>query len=264
MFNWFKSKVELKKDSSIMSSSHSSKGFKLGTEIIVPTDFECLVFHKEKLYNTLKEGKYKLDKDTFDKLINSQNNRKKSKKHINCVYHYINLSKQKLQIYHKKKTYEVEFEICDSFKFATLILLHSYKVNNEYVVEFLNDMFCELLSYIKSDVSQIKNNSLQQYGINITSFLLTNTTNKSIFNKKEKTTESIFDKDLPSHSNNNDINIENIQPPTNEIKVENVPQINKVKENKSNTTNNPFTCPKCGNTSKFDTTYCLKCGYKLK
>ena len=48
MFNFFKSKVELKKETSIVSSYHSKKGLKLGSEIIVPPNFELLVFLFQK------------------------------------------------------------------------------------------------------------------------------------------------------------------------------------------------------------------------
>ncbi|MBO5910532.1 MAG: hypothetical protein J6Q15_03385, partial [Clostridia bacterium] len=95
MFNWFKSKVELKKETSIMSSFYTKKGLKLGSEISVPNNFQCLIFHNDKCYNTLESGKYKMDKKTFNDLIERQQ-RRKSNKYIKCVCHYVNLSPQKI------------------------------------------------------------------------------------------------------------------------------------------------------------------------
>ena len=145
MFNWFKSKVELKKHTDIMSSTHIKKGLKIGSDIIVGNNFECLVFYKGKCFNTLTEGKYKLDKKTFPELINAQQKFKFKTKYIKMVCHYINLLNQKLQLKFKKQQFEVDFNINDSFKFACLMLLHSYKVDNDYTLNMLNSMFYELL-----------------------------------------------------------------------------------------------------------------------
>ena len=85
---------------------------------------------------------------------------------------------------------------------------------------------------------------MEKYGINLISF---NTENKSskknlLFEQKNNKTEIINN---PSEN-------------ANQEKHEELP---KPVENH----NNIFpSCPKCGHIAKFDTTYCLRCGYKLK
>jgi hypothetical protein len=261
MFNWFKSKVELKKDTSIMSSFHNKKGLKIGSEIVVPNNFECLIFHKGKCYNTLKSGKYKMDNTLFKDLIEHQKQKSK-KKYVKCVCHYINLSSQKFELKFKKQIYVIEFKIDNPSIFTPLALLYTYKVDNEYILNTLNDIFYELLLHHKGDYKQIKNDSLKDYGIKITTFI-PNNNNKSIFNNENDTKSNNTSSIL---CNNNSSSQEQ---ETNEIQ-ETSSTKTKIETSQQDTKSTPSnnqptlpTCPKCNNIAKFNTTYCLRCGYKL-
>ena len=254
MFNLFKKKIELKKDTDIMSSVNYTNGLKLGSEIIIPENFECLIFNKGKCYHTLNSGKYKVEQKILPDLISSQQKLKIKLKYVRCVCHYINKSNQKLEIKFKKQPFEISFAIKNSIKFAELILLYSYKVDNEYVLNTLADVFFELLSYNKGNYQQINSTNLEDYGIIINSFTPLTKSN-SIFKSKTLKKEPI---------------VENIPP---QQKIDNTPTVLKetINDNKSeSTTSNLHTersinrCPKCNNVAKFKTTYCLRCGHKLE
>ncbi|MFQ6723898.1 MAG: hypothetical protein ACLRFE_01005 [Clostridia bacterium] len=258
MFNWFKSKIELKKDTSIMSSTHQKKGVKLDSEIIVPNNFEALIFYHGKLFYTLTSGKHKINNQSFEKLINIQKKHKSKFKYVKFVCHYVNLSIQEFNIKYKKQKYTIKFRIDNSIKFSELILLHTYKVDNNYVIQMLNDMFIELLIYLKADLQQISENSLIEYGIKIDTFTQTSKTN-SIFSScnninNNPVINDIKNKDLSTHTNNQKLQ-EDVKSP---ILENNSMHENETKHNSKNT------CSNCGNITKFSTTYCLKCGHKLQ
>ena len=272
MFNWFKSKIELKNSASIMCSSHNKKGLKLGSEIIVPSNFECLIFHKGKCFNTLSEGKYKMDKKTFAELIEYQQRRKFKVKYIKCICHYVNISTQKLEIKFKKQKFIVDFVIAEPIKFANLALLYTCKVDDDYTLNILNDVFYELLTHVKGDYKQINQSSLNDYGINIASFA------------PQGTKASIFNTSSTQNDKNADnISASNAQTETAETSLEQQnSDINKTSLHESDldTTAKEKTspeasstpkpqqtfpaCPKCNNVAKFNTTYCLRCGHKLQ
>ena len=257
MFNWFKSKVELKKDSSIMTSSDHKKGLKLGSEIIVPSNFELLVFHKGKHYETLASGKYKVDKQLFPKLIKKQQSNNAKIKHVKCVLHYVNQSAQSMKIKFKKQTYVVEFKVSNSIDFALLMLLYTYKIDNEYALNTLNDILCELLLHHKGDYKQVLPTSLTNYGIEIISFSPINS-KSSIFNENSNDKESVASPTTPTNittNTNSSIALEN----TNTATVQ-----QGISLTTSNNQVNEIICPKCNHISKFKTTYCLRCGFKLE
>lgn len=256
MFNWFNKKVSLKKDTDIMSSVYNRKGLKLGSEIIVPTNFQCLIFHKGKQYSSLNEGKYKVDKKSLLELIEHQQRKNPKLKYIKCVCHYINTSSQKLELSYKKHSFIANFTISDVEKFTSLALLYSFKVDNESVIDLLNGVFRELLIYCKGDCNKISTNSLEDFGLTINYFSksdkkssIFNTSKKKDSSEKPNSTEQSLTENINSieENQNNKITTTNEQP-----KQLNEPQITFP------------TCPKCNTTAKFNTTYCLKCGYKLQ
>ena len=65
MFSWFKRKVELKNENSIMASTYISSGVKVGSEIIVPSNFKCLIYNNGDYYYGLERGKHKVSNDKF-------------------------------------------------------------------------------------------------------------------------------------------------------------------------------------------------------
>ncbi len=266
MFNLFKSKIELKKDNVIMSSIYLKSGTKLGSEIVVPKNFEVLVFHKDKLFHTLSSGKYKFEKKDFNKLIEYQQRKKPKLKHIKCVFHYINTTDQTLKIKFKKQYYIVTFNISNINNFVSLMLLHTYKVDNDYTINLLSEIFHELLTYNKGVYTNISSRPLNEYGINIISFLPENK-KSSIFTmpiSKNNNTDNI--KELE----NTNQNLEDVENSDNEII--NDTSINNTTNENTNTqetvenvnTDEDKTCPNCKYISKFSTTYCLRCGNKLK
>ena len=254
MFNWFKNKVELKNDNSIMSSFYNKRGLKLGSELIVPTNFKALIYYNEKLYYTLNAGKHKVDISNMANLINAHKTRKKVK-NVKLVCHYINTSPQTLELNVKKQKYLVNFCIDNIEKFAEFMLLYSYKVDNDYVFCNLHDMFCELLAHNNGNCNNINKTSLINYGIIIESFANANQ-KASIFNQQ------------------NDINNQIQQPtgqetaqPISQSQTNTPPQHENTDaqaSNKSEVVNNTQICPNCKNISKFNTAYCLKCGHKLQ
>ena len=275
MFNWFKSKVELKNNNSIMSSFYNKKGLKLGSEISIPEHFEGLIFYKGKHYNTLTSGKHKVDNKTFSDLISRQQRKKSNKKYVKCVCHYVNLSLQTIEICVKKQKFIVEFEINNSLLFANLILLYSFKVDNDYTQLVLAEVLTELLSYRKYDYTQINSNDLENYGIIIKSFTPKDKKN-SIFNNnlnisvdKSVNNVSILSK-LENNAPNQSSSQTNIDNDINQPQSTPQPSTS-ITTTENNNSNNPqtikpaqYVCPNCGNVSKFSTTYCLKCGYKIE
>lgn len=256
MFNWFKSKVELKSNNSVMSSFYIKKGLKLGAEIVVPDNFECLVFHNSKHYTTLSSGKYKLEEKEFSTLIEKQHKNKKKLKYIKGVYHFVSTSFQKLEIKHKKQKYIIEFNITNSLNFVNFMLLYTFKVDNDYVLNTLNELFKEILAYHKHDYKKITKDSLINLGININNFYPSNKKVSILNSNQIENSEKLKVKE---------------EEPSSKMIEENKPneeanETNAIKNNENSTNNNSSinTCPRCGNIAKFNTTYCLKCGYKLE
>lgn len=249
MFNLFKKKIELKNEKCIMSTVNNKKSFKIGSEIIVPDNFECLIYHKGKLYNTLTCGKHKLDKSTFATLIDTQQTAKFKNKYIKFISHYISISKQELVIKFKRQKFAINFHVDNSPKFAELMLLYTYKVDNDYAVSYLLDIFKELLIFHKGNYKSISNNSLTKYGIMIDSFLPISG-KSSIFQNSSTNQATINNTTL--ENNNLTTNTNNTSP--SQATINPTPNLNQIKFP---------TCPKCGNSVKFKTTYCLRCGYKL-
>ena len=106
--------------------------------------------------------------------------------------------------------------------------------------------------HLKGDYKQITSTSLSKYGITINSFA-PKTSKVSIFSTNKQSTPqpkveqftTIQDQTTNTTLNTNTVT-QNNQPPASESQ------------------NNKFpTCPKCNNIAKFNTTYCLRCGYKL-
>jgi len=263
MFNWFKNKIELKDEKSIMSSTSNKKGVKIGSEIIVPNNFECLIYYHGKYFNTLTSGKHKLDKSKFESLINYQQKNKSKLKRVKFISHYISTSNQQVEFTFKKIKYTVNFIIEDNIKFAELMLLYAYKVDNSYTYEYTIEVFKELLMYHKYDCNQIKDSSLNDFGILIKSF--TNDKQKaSIFSNNSTTNSS-------TNSNKKSIEKSNTTSHNSNTEHDNNTSNNTSSNTSTETSSNQAShnvnfpqCPKCGNVTKFATTYCLKCGYKLQ
>ncbi len=242
MFGWlFKKKIEVKNDKDLMSSVYQSKGFKIGTEIIVPEQFEALIYYKGKMCASLSAGKYTLDSSCINKLISKI--KKPKIKYIKCVLHYISKAPQTLQITIKKVKYAVNFSIDDSHKFAELILLYTFKANKDYVLEYVSEIFEEAIKSSHFDLNKIP--SLETYGIKI--IKITNIQKNNFTNFESK-----------QDASNKDISIDSAN-----VTTLSNHELNKTSASTCQDTNTK-TCPKCHYPIKFATKYCLKCGTNLE
>lgn len=274
MFNWFKSKIELKNEDSIMSSFYNPKGVKIGSEITVPQNFEGLIFNNGKHYMSLSSGKYKMDKDTFADLIKHQQKQKSKLKHIKFVCHYITTCKKQMEISFKKSKFLVEFHINNTITFANFLLLYNYKVDDDYVYHTLYDVFVELLLFKLGDYNKIEKDDLNAYGITINSFSPLNK-KVSIFSNKTSNDNNLENKpslvdNVNSSNNQQPNNTTNIATPS-AVSPQNNPIDTALHDNKQQNISTPTqvapqfpVCPKCNHSAKFNTTYCLRCGYKLQ
>ena len=255
MFNWFRKKIELKNNNAIANSIDYKHGIKLGSEISVPCEFECLIFSKGKYFTTLKDGKYKIDDKVLPKLIKAQQKNAKKPKAVKLVAHYISTRNHELQIIAKKQKYKIDFCIKSNLKFTELILTFNYKIDDTYVLNYLQEIFHELLLFNKFNCDKITNTALESYGIYINEFKPLNT-KKSMFSSKNNAV--IEETSLPvmpvlGQSSNTKDEIEQSveqkqsEPPT----PSTTPQAKL------------YTCPNCGQATKFKTTYCIKCGTPL-
>lgn len=260
MFSWFKSKVELKNEKWIMSSVDNKHGLKFGSEIVVPDNFECLIYYKGKYFSSLSSGKHKLEKTTFEHLVKSQQKNKSKIKRVSFISHFVSLLNQQVEFKYKNTKYIVNFCITDTIKFADLMLLYSYKVDNSYTYSYLAEIFTELLIHNNKNHTKINSDALKEFGISITSFA-PNNSKVSIFsvesptNKPQSqnidTSETRFDTANKTNAQQNETSNQNSTSTTTEVAVN------------SKTVNFPK-CPKCGNVTRFATTYCLKCGHKFE
>ncbi len=261
MFNWFKSKVELKNEKCIMSSADYKRGLKIGSEIIVPDNFECLIYNKGKLFNTLSTGKHVIEKYTFDKLIQRQQKNRSKIKRVGFVAHFVSLSTQQIEFTYKKSKYIVSFTVSDATQFADLMLLYAYKVDNHYVYSYLAEIFEELLIDCGCNEAQIAEDVLKDYGITIESFK-SNTAKVSILHATSLSQTSPQKEKQVKPQEENPTSAPSAQPQTTPPpSASQEPQTSTRTTIKANTTP---PCPRCGNVCKFKTTYCLKCGHKLE
>lgn len=265
MFNWFKSKVELKNEKCIMSSTDHKRGLKIGSEIIVPNNFECLIYNKSKLFNTLTAGKHALESVTFEKLIKHQQKNKSKLRRLKFVAHFVSLSAQQIEFRHKRSKYIVSFTITKSVDFAELMLLYAYKVDNAYVSSYLAEIFEELLIDSGCNESKIDGDALKDYGISIQSFKSSNPKTSVLSTPILKNDDSQSNKNpaIEHQSSSSTVSqkaVVELSPAVQESDKQ-------VEQNSARTTTKPSgppPCPKCGNVCKFKTTYCLKCGHKLE
>ena len=272
MFNWFKNKIELKSENCLMHSQYERKGFKVNANIVVPNNFECLIYYNSKHYETLKPGTYSIN-EVSKKILSKI---KKRVRRVKLIPHFISKINQNIEIVYKKNKYTIIFVVDDTIKFAEFILLYNFKTDNSYTTECINDMFCEVLNYYNNDYKSIPSNALANLGINIIS-ISPKGGKVSIFNTPASNQPQTSKQQL-QHSDNT-VNIveydsansmekisdnqqsqqaisTNVQEEHNDKTDDNV--------NNSTITHNHSTCPKCGNVVRFKTTYCLKCGYKLE
>ena len=138
-----------------------------------------------------------------------------------------------------------------------LVLTFNYKVDDLSTITYLGDIFSELLIYNKFDYKSISNSALNNFGIYINSFNPIGTKN-SIFNSKKSDTEPKI-----TTPESNDLNFTN----SSKIATTNDTQNNTGSALKpetvvsaTNTQPKQYICPNCGQSTKFKTTYCIKCG----
>ena len=213
----------------------------------------------------MTSGKHKLEKSTFEKLIKFQQKNKSKIKRVRFVAHFISASNQQLEFKHKGTKYTVDFKIDNAIKFAELMLLYSYKVDNSYVVNYLVEIFEELLVNCNKNTNQIKPDSLKEYGLSIISFS-GNNSKVYIFNNKANTPTNDTDGNkiqptIPNQTSQSDTKNLESNTQSSQSKTFSTPSTDVATKPKS--VDLPK-CPKCGNITKFATTYCLKCGHKFE
>lgn len=265
MFNWFRKKIELKNDKSIMASVYQKGGVKIGSEIIVPGNYECLIYHNSKYYTTLTCGTHKVDTIILPKLIEKQLKRNAKLKRVKFVSHYICTSNQQVELKLKKEKYLIEFCVTSTYNFAELMLLYTYKVDDSYVYPYLQDLFAELIKSVHGDYKQITDTKLLTYGIKIINILpssqktstftpLIDLSNTGSQDAKNIPTYASTSTNEITHDTNTTLNADTtkntISTPSNNSAPTSTQQIS--------------TCPKCGQITKFTTSYCLRCGTKLE
>ena len=238
MFKLFKNKIELKNTRALMSSEVYQKGVKIGTEIIVPKSFKCLIYNNNKYFLTLPEGNHTVTNDNFGNIITSQSYKGKKAKRVRMIAHFVNISNQKLEIKLGNRNYLIEFCVNNPLQFAELMLLYTYKVDNVYCYSYLNEIFKDLLLYHNKNTSNINNNALEQYGINIVCLSSNNKSNRQSTSILEST-------NIKQNTKNTEVNT----------------QSNSQQQN--NKQSSGLSCPNCGNIMKFAVSYCLRCGHKL-
>lgn len=259
MFNWFKNKIELKDTKCIISSISLKNGVKSGSEILVPDKFDCLIYTKNRYAYSLSSGKYKMEETHYPKLVGKSKPRHKK---IKFIAYYVSSETQHITIRHKKTLYDVLFKICDKLLFTEFLLIHNYKITNAYAINYLAEVFYEVLAYNKFNYTNISS-PLAKYGIEIIKFDIQNK-KSSIFNNPKKS--QIY------NSSENKKNLSEIKPKENENNLndvntqstnDNTLQEHKSKSSQTSGANNFYICKNCGNKTKFSTTYCIKCGASL-
>lgn len=245
MFNIFKQKVEIKANIKFMQSVQN-RGIKVGSTIDVPENFLCLIYHNSKFYTCLEAGSHQLEEDLCPKLFKNQRRNGKLKR-LSLICHYINISPSSFTFKYKKKEITVDFEITSPRDFAEFILLYSYKTDDIYTQECVKDCLISYIKLLNNSNLQILNNALEIYGLKLS--------NISFSGNSIKQNEN-FDL-LPSQSNKS-YQTSNLSSNTTKLPNQNS------SSQPSPTNNNITICPNCKTQFKFSTTFCVRCGYKLK
>lgn len=250
MFNIFKQKIDVKPNIRLMYSVQN-KSFKVGGEIIVPENFVCLIYHNSKFYTSLEAETYTVEKSLCPKLFKKQFKAKGKNKRISLICHYINLSPKSIKFKHKHKEFCINYELTSFKDFAEFILLYSYKTDDVYTEECLRDFALSNIRILNNSNLEILNNIFCKIGLKLNSVeiidplkikpkdeldLLNSTTHSPVSNPAQPVQPEVAQTAKPSNSPDPQ------QPPSNQ----------------------GVTCPNCGIKIKFSTTYCIRCGYKLK
>ena len=250
MFSLFKQKVEIKSNIKFMQSVQN-KGIKIGSSITVPENFSCLIYHNSKFYTCLKSGSYNLEEDLCPKLFKSQKKKGKLKK-LSLICHYINLTPPTFSFKYKKNEISIDFEIISPRDFAEFILLYSYKTDDIYTQECLKDCLISYIKLLDNSNLQILNNALETFGIKLTNISFNNST-------KPANTSNELDllpKSQPNPTSSNTDLSNTLEEPNYKGSFN--------QNAGSQSATNATICPNCKTQIRFSTTFCIRCGYKLK
>ena len=251
---FFKNKIMLDNLTDIMST-RINKNIKLDTKIFIPDDFVGLVYYKDCFLFSLESGEYKLDKKTFEKVIekNKKRNRNIKKPTYNFNLHYVstkdlNISMQfnAVMSFKDKSKYNLiaNYSISNPLVFSKELLTTWYKTTNKRTISYIHSWFKEFSEYLvkKYDKTQLNNTEnltnfankfFKKYGITINTIKVSN--NKSSFFEPLNT-----------------------QPKSEKIETNNI-SFNSFQQN-----SNEHYCPRCQAKLIQGSIYCVRCGEKLK
>lgn len=256
MFNLFKQKIDIKPSIGLMHSVQN-KNFKVGGEIVVPENFVCLIYHHSKFYTCLDEGTHTVERDLCPKLFKKQFKSKGKNKRISLVCHYINVTPKPLKFKHKHEEISIEYELVSVRDFAEFVLLYCYKTDDGYTEECLRDFALSYIKLLSNSNLEILNNEFGKIGIKIKNIAKTGDTKKSSNELDLLSVERETSADIDTAAKS--INSPDQAPSTHskhESSVSNAAA--------SLSQQVGYTCPNCGTKMRFSTTYCIRCGYKLK
>lgn len=251
MFNLFKQKIDIKPNIRLMYSVQN-KSFKVGGEIIVPENFVCLIYHNSKFYTSLDAGTHVVENSLCPKLFNKQLFKSKGKnKRISLICHYINLTPKPLKFKYKHKEFCIDYELISFKDFAEFILLYSYKTDDAYTEECLRDFALSNIRILNNSNLEILNNIFSKIGLKLNSVEII-----APLKIKPKDELDLLNSTVRSPVSKPSQPVATQAPKPSEVSsnlAQQQPQISQ-----------GVTCPNCGIKIKFSTTYCIKCGYKLK
>lgn len=249
MFSFLKQKIEIKPNIRLMHSIQN-KSFKVGGEIIVPDNFVCLIFHNSKFYTELEAGSHVVERELCPKLFKKQFKAKGKNKRIALICHYINLTPKSLCFKHRHKEIFIDYELTSFKDFAEFILLYTYKTDDCYTEECLRDFVLSNIKILSNSNLEILNSIFSRIGIK-----LNNVKTTDILKVKPKD-----ELDLLNTTNQSQQSYSHTQSNAHSP----VDPIQPAPTNPTPSSQQGYTCPNCNAHIKFTTTYCIRCGYKLK
>lgn len=264
MFNLFKKKaIQSKDSSSFVESIINAQGAKLGTEINVSENYECLIYHNSKFYARLLSGKYKVETFLFPTLSQKQEKYIKSHKRIKFIAHFFSTKPHHLDVKIKNKIYGAEIQLKDCCKFAEFILLYKYRIDEKYALKYLAEIISELL--LKNNNHDVLNKKLGAIGVFCLNCEYIRQKHGSIFDNAQQFNVQTAIQPAPPIATIENIVQENkqaIPQASNSTTVETTSSSSLDAQAQSSNESNT-TCPKCGYKRKFNETFCLNCGHKL-
>lgn len=171
--NKFSYKISQAQENCLVIMLTPNKEIKLNSKIIVPENFNAIVFTKEKLLDIIPSGEYELNALTILKTCKANKLDKPTKKgyktKFSADFYFVNLNICKISNKFKIKKlknsidFELQFKIINSKKFLKFLIDEKVVFDDKFASHYLNFSVSKLIYYYFLDNSIVTKEKILNY-----------------------------------------------------------------------------------------------------